>query len=150
MSSFSGLHTHLGNLSRLSDAQTRSISPENFTGAKGKGGMATEGTGANCARNLGQGWKISPCIKIPGSSTVVIADIDGPGAIQHIWICTNSQGWRSLVLQFYWDDEPTPSVEVPIGDFFCNGWGVACGVNSLPIAVNPNGGFNSYWVMPFR
>ena len=55
---FNGLGMHLGNLSRLSRAQTRSISPENLTGEKGHGGMATEGGAA--ARDLGQGWKISP------------------------------------------------------------------------------------------
>ena len=55
---FDGLHMNLGNLSRLSHAQTRSISPENFTGEKGKGGMAVEGTGKNAARDLGQGWKV--------------------------------------------------------------------------------------------
>ena len=60
MTSFNGLGMHMGNLSRLSDAKTRSISPENFTGKKGQGGMAVEGTGAQCARDLGQGWKISP------------------------------------------------------------------------------------------
>jgi hypothetical protein len=59
--SFNGLDLGLGNLSRLSNAKSRSISAENFSGEKGKGGMATEGTGKNCARDLGQGWKISPC-----------------------------------------------------------------------------------------
>jgi hypothetical protein len=50
----------LGNLSRLSDAETRSISAENPTGDKGAGGRATEGTGQSQARDLGQGWKVSP------------------------------------------------------------------------------------------
>lgn len=59
-SKFNGLGMNQGNLSRLSNALSRSISPENFTGEAGKGGMATEGTGANVARDLGQGWKISP------------------------------------------------------------------------------------------
>ncbi len=53
---FNGLGMSLGNLSRLSKAQTRSISAENFTGEKGGGGRATEGTGAIAARELGQGW----------------------------------------------------------------------------------------------
>ena len=70
---------NLGNLSRISDAETRSISAENFNGEKGKGGMATEGTGADAARELGLGWKVSPCIHIPGNTTVTLADIDGPG-----------------------------------------------------------------------
>ncbi|MEY9640990.1 hypothetical protein ABIF66_009244 [Bradyrhizobium japonicum] len=48
---FSGLGLHLGNLSRLSNAQTRSISPENFTGEKGKGGMSLDGPAARQARD---------------------------------------------------------------------------------------------------
>jgi len=57
MPQFNGLNLNLGNLSRLSHAKTRSISAENFTGEKGKGGMAEVGTLANAARDLGQGWK---------------------------------------------------------------------------------------------
>jgi hypothetical protein len=89
---FSGLDLSLGNLYRLSDAKSRSISPENFTGEKGKGGMATEGTGASCARGLGQGWKVSPSIRIEAGETRVLADIDGPGAIQQIWLTTSVGG----------------------------------------------------------
>jgi hypothetical protein len=148
--SFNGLDMNLGNLARLSTAQTRSISAENPTGAKGKGGMATEGSGAAASRELGQGWKVSPCIHIEGSQTVELANIDGPGAIQHIWMTVNPVYWRWLVLRFYWDGEETPSVEVPVGDFFSNGWCKRCSVNSLPVSVNPAGGFNSYWEMPFR
>jgi Protein of unknown function (DUF2961) len=147
---FNGLGVHLGNLSQLSDAESRSISAENFDGAKGSGGIATEGTGAVAARELGQGWKVSPSIHIAGSSTVVLADIEGPGAIQHIWLTVHPQHWRRLVFRCYWDNEETPSIETPIGDFFCNGWTVRCNIASLPIAVNPAGGFNSYWEMPFR
>jgi hypothetical protein len=150
MNTFNGLGVHLGNLARLATAESRSISAENPTGAKGQGGMATEGTGAVAARELGQGWKVSPCIHIAGSSTVTLADIDGPGAIQHIWLTVDPAAWRRLVLRCYWDGETTPSVETPLGDFFCNGWCERCNVNSLPIAVNPAGGFNSYWEMPFR
>ena len=50
----------LPDLSAVDKYETRSVSPENFTGEKGKGGMATEGTGSNAARDLGQGWKVSP------------------------------------------------------------------------------------------
>ena len=148
--SFNGLNMGLGNLSRLSNAQTRSISAENFNGEKGKGGMATEGTGAEVARHLGQGWKVSPSIHIQPNQTVTLADIEGPGAIQHIWLTVFPSWWRKLIIRFYWDDEETPSIEVPLGDFFCNGWGERCNISSLPIAVNPAGGFNCYWEMPFR
>ena len=58
--------------------------------------------------------------------------------------------WRTLVLRVYWDDEETPSAEVPLGDFFCCGWNERCNIISLPVAVNPAGGFNCYWEMPFR
>ena len=147
---FNGLGVHLGNLSQLSGAQTRSISAENFTGAKGADGRATEGTGAIPARDLGQGWKVSPSINVAGSSTVTLAEIDGPGALQHLWMTAHSSTWRKLVLRFYWDHEDTPSLEVPVGDFFCSGWTERCNVASLPVAVNPARGFNCYWEMPFR
>ena len=147
---FNGLGMHLGNLAQISDAQSRSISAENFTGAKGQGGRATEGTGAVASRELGQGWKVSPSINIEGKQTITLADITGPGAVQHIWLTVAPEHWRQLVLRFYWDNEDTPSVEVPVGDFFANGWCQRCNINSLPVAVNPAGGFNSYWEMPFR
>src|SRR5204862_3843397 len=115
---YTGLGLSLGNLSRVSNAETRSISAENFPGEKGKGGMATEGEGAAAARELGIGWKLSPCITVPGSSTVTLADIAGPGAIQQIWCTVHPKYWRALILRIYWDGAPTPSVEVPLGDFF--------------------------------
>ena len=57
---FNGLGMNLGNLSRLSNAETRSISPENVTGEKGKGAMSLDGLAKDCARDLGQGWKNIP------------------------------------------------------------------------------------------
>jgi hypothetical protein len=147
---FNGLGMSLGNLARLSNAKSRSISPENFSGEKGHGGMATTGTGAGYARELGQGWKISPSVMLKPRATFTLADINGSGAIQHLWMTTFHNNWRRLVLRFYWDGEENPSVECPYGDFFANGWCEPCKVNSSPISVNPNGGMNSYWEMPFR
>jgi hypothetical protein len=149
-SPFNGLGLNLGNISRLSDAVTRSISAENYSGEKGAGGMATEGTGAIPARILGRGWKVSPSIPVPGLANVTLADINGPGAIQHLWMTVPPHAWRQLVLRCYWDDEAAPSIEVPLGDFFANGWCEPCRVASLPVAVNPSGGFNCFWPMPFR
>jgi len=146
---FNGLHMNMGNLSRLSNAKTRSISPENFTGEKGKGGMATEGTGAHAARDLGRGWKVLPSVRIKKGTTFTLAEIDGPGAIQQIWL-TPTGHWRFLILRMYWDDETEPSVEVPVGDFFACGWNEFAQVSSMPVTVNPGSAFNSYWVMPFR
>ncbi|WP_153797242.1 glycoside hydrolase family 172 protein [Foetidibacter luteolus] len=146
---FSGLDVNLGNLYRLSDAKTRSISPENFKGEKGKGGMATTGTGERASRDLGQKWKVSPSVVIKAKTTYTIAEIEGPGAIQHIWM-TPTGNWRYSIIRFYWDDETTPSVEAPVGDFFCSGWGKYASLQSLAVTVNPGSAFNCYWAMPFR
>jgi hypothetical protein len=149
VASFNGLGMNMGNLARLSDAQTRSISPENYTGEKGKAGMAEEGTGARAARDLGQGWKVSPSVVIEPGETFELADIAGPGAIQQIWM-TPTGHWRFSILRIYWDDQETPSVECPAGDFFAMGWGEYAQLSSLAVCVNPGSAFNCYWEMPFR
>ena len=155
--SFNGLDMNMGNLYRLSSAETRSISPENFTGEKGKGGMATPDPNAprntanatHAARDLGQGWKVNPYVRINSGETFTMAEIEGPGAIQHIWM-TPTGNWKFSIIRIYWDDEKEPSVEVPVGDFFGMGWNEYTHLNSLPIQVNPGSAFNTYWVMPFR
>jgi hypothetical protein len=150
MTLFSGLGASLSDVYRLSNAKTRSISPENFTGEKGRGGMATEGSGAHHGRDLGRGWKMSPSAPIGPGETIVLADIEGMGAIQHFWITPADLRWRDLILRIHWDDQEHPSVEAPMGDFFCNGWGTFAPVYSLAVCVNPGRAFNCYWPMPFR
>ncbi|HEX8332371.1 MAG TPA: glycoside hydrolase family 172 protein [Segetibacter sp.] len=155
---FNGLDLNMGNLSRLSDAKSRSISPENFTGERSKGGMADpvkdkgKRNVANAAVNaaeLGIGWKVNPYVNIDPGETLTIAEMEGPGAVQQIWM-TPTGNWRSTIMRIYWDDEKEPSVEVPVGDFFGMGWGEYAPLNSLAITVNPGSSFNSYWKMPFR
>ena len=154
---FDGLNMNMGNLFRLSDAKTRSISPENFTGEKGKGGMAdpagkdrrNTANAYNAARDLGQGWKVNPYIIINAGETITIAEMEGPGAIQHIWM-TPTGIWRNSILRIYWDDEKEASVECPVGDFFGMGWGEYAPLRSLAVCVNPGSAFNCYWAMPFR
>ncbi len=146
---FNGLGMNLGNLSRVSDARSRSISPENFTGEQSGGGRATEGTGAGCARDLGQGWKISPSVRVEPGEVFTLADITGAGAIQQIWMTVTGK-WRFGILRAYWDGQEQPSVESPVGDFFACGWGEYAQVSSLAVCVNPGSAFNSYWEMPFR
>lgn len=156
-SKFDGLDMNIGNLYRLSDARTRSISPENFSGAKGKAGMAdpadkdktNTANAAYAARDLGQGWKVNPYVIIKPGETFTMAVIDGPGAIQHIWM-TPTGNWRFSILRIYWDDETEPSVECPVGDFFGMGWNQYSHLVSSPVCVNPGSAFNCYWVMPFR
>ena len=155
--SFNGLDMNMGNLYQLSDAKTRSISPENFTGEKGKGGMSSPNPNAtlntanatNAARDLGEGWKVNPFVIVNSGETFTIAEIEGPGAIQHIWM-TPTGNWRFSIIRIYWDDETEPSVECPVGDFFGMGWNEYAPLNSMPVTVNPGSAFNCYWVMPFR
>src|SRR5579871_2089236 len=146
---YNGIDANLSNIFRLSDAKSRSISPENFNGEKGKGGMATAGTGSNASRDLGQTWKVSPSVVIKKKTIYTIAEIDGPGSVQHIWM-TPTGNWRYSIIRMYWDDETSPSVEVPMADFFCMGWGKYAPLNSLAVCVNPGSAFNCYWPMPFR
>ena len=96
----------LGNIYRLSDSETRSISPENFTGEKGKGGMAIPDSKAprnsanawEASRDLGQGWKVNPFVIIKPGETFTLAEIDGSGAIQHIWM-TPTGNWRFSIIR---------------------------------------------------
>jgi len=148
-SDYNGIDANMSNIYRTSDAKTRSISPENFTGAKGQGGMATKGTGQGPSRDLGQGWKVSPSVVIKAHTTFTVAEIDGSGSIQHIWM-TPTGVWRNSIIRFYWDGETTPSVEAPVGDFFCMGWNQYSPLQSLAVCVNPGSAFNCYWPMPFR
>ena len=155
-SGFNGMSTGMGDLYMLSNAKSRSISPENFTGEKGKGGMAPADKAVhnvsnayNAARDLGQGWKVNPYVIIKPNETLTIAEMEGPGVIQHIWM-TPTGNWRFTILRIYWDDETEPSVECPVGDFFGMGWGQYAHLNSLAVCVNPGSAFNCYWQMPFR
>jgi hypothetical protein len=144
-----GLGVTMGNLYELSKAKSRSISPENFTGEKGKAGMATEGTGTRASRELGQGWKVSPSVRVKAKTTFTLGEIKGPGCIQQIWM-TPTGDWQRSIIRFYWDDETEPSVECPVGNFFACGLNKYCQINSLAICVNPGSAFNCYWQMPFR
>ncbi|MBI3118395.1 MAG: DUF2961 domain-containing protein [Candidatus Hydrogenedentes bacterium] len=148
-----GQGTSMKQLYQLKDAKTRSISPENFTGEKGKGGMATleEGNAQRAARELGQGWKVNPYIYIEPGTTATLGEMEGPGVINHIWMTPVGE-YRLMILRFYWDGETEPSVVAPVGDFFAAGWGLGKEprITSLAVCVNPRSGFNSYWQMPFR
>jgi hypothetical protein len=158
-SQFSGLGAGLGSLPFLTRAETRSVCPENPTGEKGKGGMAVPNPAdpdlpfSKAASDLGQGWKVRPFVKPKPGETVTIMDVDGPGIIEHIWMATEtswSDTGRACVLRFYWDGEATPSIEVPMTDFFAVGHDIFARVNSLAVVVNPTAALNCYWPMPFR
>mgnify|MGYP006297729353 CR=1 FL=1 len=154
----------LEHIARLSDSTTRLFTPENVLGEKGRGGMArvsdtpqpeVERLGQSwhlqsAARELGQGWKVRPDINLQPESVTTILDTDGPGYICHIWMTMEKKWWREIVLRFYWDGEEMPSVESPVGDFFCSSWNEHADIMALPINVNPLGGLNCFFPMPFR
>ena len=127
----------LGGIALAKHGRSRAINAENPHGEKGKGGMA--------ASHLGPSRKGSPCLNdIEPGATVTLAEMEGPGEINHIWITVDNKTTdadcfvlRDLVIRMYWDDEETPSVESPLGDFFCCGFGRECIVNSVPMAVVP-------------
>ena len=156
--SFNGLGMNLGNLSRLSSAETKSISAENPTGAKG-GGAHADAAADGPSRELGKGWKCSPYIDIGPESTAVLADITGMGAIQSMWFAGGIVN-RDMILRIYWDGSAKPAVECPLPDFFGVHFpmqdmrnpskGPFIHINSMPVAVNPNRGLNCFWEMPFR
>lgn len=139
----------LGNLPLIKEVETFSISPENPDGKKGGGAREIPGKD-NFASRMGKGWKVRPYVKLYAGKTFTVADITGPAVIQHIWCTVSEKAYRNCILRFYWDEEKSPSVEVPLGDFFANGHGLRYPVNSLPICSNSTGGFNSYWQMPFK
>lgn len=130
--------------------RSRAINAENPTSEKGKGGMASS--------HLGQSRKGSPCLKnIRPGEEIVLADIKGAGVISHIWMTVDAKTtdadcfvMRDLVLKMYWDNETEPSVNVPLGDFFCCGFATECYIDSACITVAPLRGLNSYFQMPFK
>lgn len=137
-------------LSKIKNVKSRSISPENFTGEKGKGGMAEEGANALYARELGIGWKISPCVHIKPGETFTLADIHGQGRIRHIWATDNSSRNRKLILRAYWDGAEKPSIEAPMCDFFASAdYQSYSELSSAAVCIGPKRGFNCYWDMPF-
>ncbi len=153
------LNSGLGSLPYLIAAESRQISPENPTGEKGMGARAVPNPDdpnlpfAAAAQDLGKGWKVNPFKRPKAGETLTIMDVDGPGVIEHIWFAAEEK-WdglgRGLVLRFYWDNEDTPSIEVPLTDFFAIGNDRFAPVNSLAVVVNPASALNCYWPMPFR
>lgn len=140
----------LNNLTTQKDIRTFSVSPENLTGEKGKGGMAVEGTASYAARELGQGWKVNPYLICNSGETIVLADIKGQGMIKHIWFVDNASAGRRLILRIYFDGHKNPAVEAPVSDFFCNADHVEYRqLSSLAMCVNPARGLNCYLQMPY-
>lgn len=144
----------LVDIARLVDSQTRSISAENPTGAVGGGAQAAPGDDEHCAAaadRLGKGWKMRPCLlNLEPGRTVTLADVEGPGVVQHIWCTMLPELLPSTTLRIYYNGNDDASVNSPLGDFFANGINGLARIASIPVAVHPRGGHNSYWPLPFR
>jgi len=148
-----------GSLSILTpNVESRQVSPENPTGEKGKGAMRAPDPSnpdlafSGASSDLGQVWKVRPFIKVAAHTTTTIMDVEGPGTIKHIWMATSPDlhdVGRSGVLRFYWDGEESPSIEVPIADFFAIGHGTFAPVTSSMVVDIPQDSMNCYWPMPF-
>ncbi|MBI1196956.1 MAG: DUF2961 domain-containing protein [Phenylobacterium sp.] len=137
--------TGLGPLYELTTPlETRSISFENPTGARGGGGRA--------ASPLGVGRKGAPARFVAPGETVDLADIEGPGTIRHIWMTTSltPEAMRGLVIRAWWEDQEHPSVEAPLGDFFGFAHGYTPPYESEIHSVGERNGLNIWLPMPFR
>jgi hypothetical protein len=143
MTEFNGLGMHMGNLARLASGQSRSISAENPHGERGAGGLATKGWERTMAAS-GTRMEIAPAVKIGAGQTFTAAEIEGPGAVQQIWMTTTAK-WRSLILRIFWDGQDNPSVECPIGEFFASVWDKFRPSSSLAVCVNPGKGSIAIW-----
>ncbi|HSJ71163.1 MAG TPA: DUF2961 domain-containing protein [Acidimicrobiia bacterium] len=117
------------------------------------------------------GWPIDAYPELPmldGHTTMVVADIDGPGVITNIHVSRfldppksferdesltvdqqRAIGARGVVLEITFDGADLPSVCVPLADFFADG---ACGsasmFSSLLVEKAP-GSYNARIPMPF-
>ncbi len=129
-----------GSLPLINDIESRAITMENPEGLPGEGGK-TRG-----------GRKGSPCYTdLEPGETFALMDFEGCGVIRHIWLTVrpNQDHYRNAILRMYWDGSETPSVEVPLLDFFGQAHGVNKSMASSLSCVTEGRGLNTYIPMPF-
>lgn len=139
----------LSNIFVARRAESRSISAENPNGAPGGGALATpepDGPG----RELGPGWKARACITLKAGETTRLMDNEGPGIIRHMWFTFSEKFYRDVIIRIYWNGDDSPSVLAPLADLMCNSWNSRQNILAIPVNVNPSGGMNIYFPMPFR
>ena len=123
--------------------ESRSITFENPTGEKGKGGMA--------ASKIGVGRKGAALKNIDPGETLTLCDISGPGVIRRIWVTlpAKKENLLGFVLRGYWDGQITPSIEAPIGGFFGCSHGIATAYQSAVHSMTDSAGMSIFLPMPF-
>lgn len=121
--------------------QARTISFENPTGARGAAGSSHGGR------------KGRPSAPVEPGERVVLADIDGPGRVGHFWLTVPPMApehLRSFTLEVFYDGSDSPSISVPLPDFFGAGLGRPRAYSSVLQSIQEGRGFNSWIPMPFR
>ncbi|MGA3100156.1 MAG: glycoside hydrolase family 172 protein, partial [Bryobacteraceae bacterium] len=91
--------------------------------------------------------------RVPAGAVQEVFRADGPGVISHIWFTIAAQSdmhLKELVLRAWWDDNPKPSIETPIGDFFGLNLGSYFNYQSEYLACSPGKSLNCYFAMPYR
>ncbi len=98
--------------------------------------------------------------RIEAGQTYVMADLEGPGVITHIWmtflhephfwVTDGAANHQEMLLRIYWDGREKPDVEAPVGDFFACCFGKRMEVISVPVIVEDGDSYNCFWHMPFR
>lgn len=121
--------------------ESRWVSFENPNAAKGQGAQANAGA------------KGAAFDKVEGGETKTLLDFQGAGVIHRMWCTLENRGpemLRSLRLRFYWDQSPTPAVDVPLGDFMGAMLGETTAFESALYSSPEAKSFNLYIPMPFR
>lgn len=123
--------------------ETRSISFENPTGKKGKGGMA--------ASKIGVGRKGAALRNLDPGQTVILCDFEGPAVIRRMWatLPAKKENLLGFVIRAYWDYQETPSIEAPIGNFFGAAHGIAKAYQSAVHSMTDSAGMSIFLPMPF-
>lgn len=145
----------LENLYKKAGIVTRMISAENPTGEKGKACLAVPNKDDEnlywSKNSLGEGFKVNPFIRIKPKTTITIADVSNMGEIKEMFFASDRKKFSELILRIYFDNEEEPTINCPLGAFFCIGHdNYYSEVYSLPIVVAPYKGCSSYFEMPFR
>lgn len=125
----------------LRGLESRAITAENPSGARGAGGMAAGG-------RKGSAW-----VEMGSGDVVVLADFRGPATIRHFWMTYQPgtpEQMRSVWLEVTYDGQGEPSISTPVPDFFAMPHGRPLPLDSAMISVHEGRGFNSYFPMPFR
>ncbi|MEN6385526.1 MAG: glycoside hydrolase family 172 protein [Phycisphaerales bacterium] len=123
--------------------ESRSITAENPTGEKGKGGMT--------ASNIGVGRKGRALLNIDPGEKITLCEIKGPAVIRRMWVTLPSKKENLLgfVIRGYWDGQKTPSIEAPIGYFFGSAHGITKAYQSAVHSMTDTAGMSIYLQMPF-